>query len=56
MVVCCYELVRGEKIVSTGRFTLSAVPAVGELIVLGGRRVEVVDVMPGAEPRLRLRG
>lgn len=56
MVVCSYELVRGEKIVSTGRFTLPAVPAVGERILLGGRRLEVVGVMPGTEPRLRLRG
>jgi hypothetical protein len=55
-VVCSYELVRDGVIVSTGRLTLPEVPAVGEILRLGGAPVEIVAVWPGVEPRLRLLG
>ena len=54
LVVCTYELLRDEVVVSTGQLTLEKVPGVGEVIRLGGTRAEVVEVLPG--PRLRLRG
>ena len=49
---CSYELVKDGIVVSTGHLTLARLPAIGESLRLGGRRVEVTDVLPG--PRLRL--
>jgi hypothetical protein len=51
-ISCSYELVRDGIVVSTGHLTLTRLPAVGEVLRLGGRRVEVADILPG--PRLRL--
>jgi hypothetical protein len=53
-VHCSYELVKNGLIASTGHLTLPRLPAVGDVLRLGGVRVEVTAVLPG--PRLRLVG
>jgi hypothetical protein len=53
-VQCAYELVNDGKVVSTGHLTLPRLPAVGDVLKLGGAALKVDAVLPG--PRLRLLG
>lgn len=53
---CSYEVVRETEIVSTGHLTLDQEPVAGNLVTLGGERLEIESVWPATsgEPRIRL--
>lgn len=53
---CSYEVVREAEIVSTGHITLEQEPVAGNLVTLGGERLEIESVWPATtgEPRIRL--
>jgi hypothetical protein len=53
-VQCSYQVVKDGNVVSTGHLTLPRLPAVGEVLQLGGATVTVDALLPG--PRLRLLG
>jgi hypothetical protein len=48
--------VRETEIVSTGHLTLEQEPVAGDLVTLGGERLEIESVWPApsGEPRIRL--